>query len=50
MSAAGIEVELRIYPASPHGFTGHPTAMAREALAAIDTWLQRRLSATAASR
>ena len=28
LSAAGVSVELRIYPAAPHGFTGHPTPLA----------------------
>ncbi|MET3806508.1 acetyl esterase/lipase [Nakamurella sp. UYEF19] len=41
LSAAGVDVDLRIYPDSPHGFTGHPTAMARAALDDIETWLRR---------
>lgn len=43
--AAGVEVDLRVYPASPHAFTGHPTSMARAALEAIDSWIRERLSA-----
>ncbi|QCQ92964.1 alpha/beta hydrolase [Rhodococcus sp. SGAir0479] len=43
LSAAGNDVELRIYPASPHGFTGHPTAIARTARDGIGSWLRRRL-------
>lgn len=39
LSAAGVNVELRIYPAAPHGFTGHPTSMADAALGHIDSWL-----------
>jgi acetyl esterase len=39
-SAAGVDVELRVYPACPHGFTGHPTPMARAALDGIDCWLR----------
>jgi len=44
LSAAGNDVELRIYPESPHGFTAHPTAMARTALTGIDSWLLERLA------
>lgn len=44
LSAAGNEVDLRIYPESPHGFTGHPTAMARTALAGIESWLSDRIA------
>jgi acetyl esterase/lipase len=40
---AGVDVDLRIYPAAPHGFTGHPTQMARAALHDIHVWLRRRL-------
>ena len=42
LTAAGVDVDLRVYPASPHGFTGHPTPMARAALDDIETWLQRK--------
>ena len=44
LSAAGVDVDLRIYPESPHGFTGHPTPMARAASAHIDAWLSGRLN------
>jgi acetyl esterase/lipase len=44
LSAAGVEVDLRVYPASPHGFTGHPTPMAQAALDGIESWLGRRLA------
>ena len=44
LSAAGVEVDLRIYPASPHGFTGHATPMARAALEHIDAWLRVQLA------
>jgi acetyl esterase len=50
LSAAGNEVDLRVYPESPHGFTGHPTSMARAALDDRDAWLADRLTARAASR
>jgi acetyl esterase len=39
LAAAGNEVDLRVYPESPHGFTGHPTAMARVALDDRNSWL-----------
>ncbi|GIH92196.1 alpha/beta hydrolase [Planobispora siamensis] len=44
LSAAGNRVELRIYPEAPHGFTGHPTAMARTALSGIESWLLDRMA------
>ncbi|PQP15062.1 alpha/beta hydrolase [Rhodococcus opacus] len=44
LSAAGNDVELRIYPDAPHGFTGHPTAMARTALSGLESWLLERLA------
>ena len=43
LSAAGVDVDVRIYPASPHGFTGHATSMARAARDDIDGWLLERL-------
>ncbi len=45
LSAAGVEVDLRIYPDSPHGFTGHPTPMAHAAQEDMTTWLGERLAA-----
>lgn len=45
LSAAGVDVDLRIYPASPHGFTAHPTPMAQVAVDDVDTWLLDRLRA-----
>ncbi len=39
LSAAGNHVELRVYPEVPHGFTGHPTALAQTALNGIEAWL-----------
>jgi acetyl esterase/lipase len=44
LSAAGNEVDLRIYPESPHGFTGHATAMARSALDGVESWLSDRIA------
>lgn len=46
LAAAGVEVDLRVYPASPHGFSWpHPTPMARAALDDIESWLRGRLGA-----
>jgi acetyl esterase len=42
LSAAGGEVDVRVYPESPHGFTLHPTAMANAALEDIESWLADR--------
>ncbi|MGY1615487.1 alpha/beta hydrolase [Geodermatophilus sp. SYSU D00691] len=50
LSAAGVDVDLRVYPESPHGFTGHPTAMARAALADRDAWLAERFPAHGSGR
>jgi acetyl esterase len=44
LAAAGNEVDLRIYPASQHAFTGHPTPMARVALTDINDWIDGRLT------
>jgi acetyl esterase len=44
LSAAGSEVDLRVYPESPHAFTSFPTAMAATALNGIDSWLAGRLN------
>ena len=43
LSSAGAEVDLRVYPESPHGFTSFPTAMAEAALTGIESWLEERL-------
>ncbi|RAJ57295.1 acetyl esterase/lipase [Streptomyces sp. Amel2xB2] len=43
LSAAGNDVEIRVYPASPHGFTGHPTALAATALRDARSWLRDRI-------
>lgn len=42
--AAGNEAELAVYPASPHGFTSFPTAMARAARARITAFLVAHLA------
>jgi acetyl esterase/lipase len=43
LSAAGVDVDLRLYPDAPHGFTTHPTPMARAALDDIEAWLNSHL-------
>lgn len=40
LAAAGNDVELRIYPDVPHGFSNHPTPVGRSATAAVDAWLR----------
>jgi acetyl esterase/lipase len=42
LAAAGGEVDVRVYPESPHGFTLHPTAMAGAAHDRIESWLAAR--------
>jgi len=42
LAAAGGDIELRVYPESPHGFTLHATAMASVATRDIDSWLADR--------
>lgn len=42
--AAGVDVDFRLYPASPHGFTHHATPMGQAALNDIDNWLADRLN------
>jgi acetyl esterase/lipase len=44
LCAAGNEVDLRVYPESPHGFTGHATAMAKTARDGIESWLSDRIT------
>jgi acetyl esterase/lipase len=43
LSAAGNDVDLRVYPESPHAFTSLPTKMAMAALDGIREWLDARL-------
>jgi len=49
LSATGVDVDLRVYPAAPHGFTGHDTPMAAAALDDIRTWLRDHLDHAAGS-
>jgi acetyl esterase/lipase len=44
LSAAGCEVDVRIYPEAAHGFTSSPTAMAEVAVDDMESWLGERLS------
>jgi acetyl esterase/lipase len=39
LSAAGNNVDLRVFPEAMHGFTSHPTAMAKAAMEGIEKWL-----------
>ena len=50
LAAAGVDVDLRLYPASPHAFSGHTTSMAQVALDDIDDWLRDRLDVTHRTR
>jgi acetyl esterase/lipase len=45
LSAAGGDVDLRVYPESGHGFLGFPIAMARAANEDIESWLAGRFAA-----
>jgi acetyl esterase/lipase len=45
LSAADANPDLRVYPESPHGFLGFPTAMARAAREDIESWLAARFVA-----
>ncbi|MEU7530086.1 alpha/beta hydrolase [Saccharothrix sp. NPDC042600] len=42
VSAAGGDVDLRVYPESRHGFTSRSTGMAKAARSDIEGWLARR--------
>jgi acetyl esterase len=42
-AAAGNDLDLRVFPESMHGFTSHPTSMAKAALEGVETWLASRL-------
>jgi len=44
LSSAGGEVDIRVFPESPHGFTSFPTSMATAALRDIDSWIDGRLT------
>lgn len=41
--AAGNDVEIRVYPESPHGFTGHSTEIAQRALDDVGSWMLDRI-------
>ncbi|MFF0490940.1 alpha/beta hydrolase [Nocardia sp. NPDC004068] len=45
LSAAHNDIDLRVYPESPHAFTFRPTPMAAAAHHDIDTWLDHHLTA-----
>ncbi|HEU0316869.1 MAG TPA: alpha/beta hydrolase [Solirubrobacteraceae bacterium] len=44
LSSAGVDVDVRVYPESPHGFTSFPTGMAEAAITGIESWLDGRVS------
>ncbi|WP_328610425.1 alpha/beta hydrolase [Amycolatopsis sp. NBC_00345] len=44
VSAAGGEIDLRVYPEARHGFTSRSTGMAKAALRDIEGWLAGRFS------
>lgn len=44
LSAASIDVDLRVYPAAPHGFTGHATPIAEAALDDLHDWLHKQIT------
>lgn len=46
LSAAGNEVDVGVYPESPHAFTSLPTSMAAAAAGRIEAWVASRLDAT----
>ncbi|WP_432514241.1 alpha/beta hydrolase [Kineococcus sp. SYSU DK001] len=41
LAVAGVDVDVRVYPASPHGFTGHATSMAEAAREDVRSWLRQ---------
>lgn len=43
LSAAGNDVDLRVFPESMHGFTSHAVSMATAATNGVETWLADRL-------
>jgi acetyl esterase/lipase len=45
LSAAGGDVDVRVYPECPHGFTSSPTAIADAAVNDIEAWLADRFLA-----
>ncbi|TQM25777.1 alpha/beta hydrolase [Nocardia bhagyanarayanae] len=44
LSAAGNDVDIRVYPESTHAFTHRPTGMAAAAVRDIESWIAERLS------
>ncbi|MCA9502613.1 MAG: alpha/beta hydrolase [Spirochaetaceae bacterium] len=45
LAAAGVDVELAVYPDSPHGFMGLPTKMAGAFARRVGAWVEARLGA-----
>ncbi|MDV6979287.1 alpha/beta hydrolase [Mycobacterium intracellulare] len=50
LSAAGVSVDLCVYPESPHGFTNHDTSMAQTARHHMHSWIQSCLIPAAQAR
>lgn len=48
LSAAGVDVELQVYPDSPHGYQSLPTKMAAASAARTQAWMERVLEAAPA--
>jgi acetyl esterase len=44
LAAAGVDIELQVYPDSPHGYQALPTKMAEASAARMDAWFARQLS------
>ncbi len=45
LAAAGVDVELAVYPDSPHGFMALPTEMAKAHGRRVDAWVAKSLAA-----
>ena len=45
LAAAGVDVELAVYPDSPHGFMALPTQMAKAHSSRLDAWIGKTLEA-----
>jgi acetyl esterase/lipase len=48
LSAAGVDVELQVYPDSPHGYQALPTEMAKASAKRTNAWFERVLAGASA--